>query len=140
MTRQRVVVGIDGSENSKQALRWAVDHARRIDGTVDAVTVWEVPLSIIVVPTAEEQDYADHATAVLQAVLDDVVGPESDVPISAHIEEGRAARVLARVAEDADLLVVGSHGRGELPGMHLGTVATYLVHHAPCPVVVLRSG
>jgi nucleotide-binding universal stress UspA family protein len=55
------------------------------------------------------------------------------------VEQGRPARVLTHLAEGADLLVVGSHGRGELPGMHLGSVASYCAHHAPCPVVVLRG-
>jgi nucleotide-binding universal stress UspA family protein len=47
--------------------------------------------------------------------------------------------VLTGMATDADTLVIGSHGRGELPGMHLGSVASYCVHHAPCPVVLLRE-
>lgn len=138
-SKRRIVVGIDGSDDSKEALRWALEQARRIDAEVDAVTAWEVPLTIMVVPTATEEDYVEHARQVLQGVLDEVVGPTSAVTVHAHALEGRPARVLTHVAANADMLVVGSHGRGELPGMHLGSVASYCVHHAPCPVVVLRT-
>lgn len=138
-SKRRIVVGIDGSEDSKEALRWALEQARRTGAEIDAVTAWEVPLTIMVVPTYTEEDYVEHARQVLQGVLDEIVGPVGDVAVHARVVEGRAARVLAHTAANADMLVVGSHGRGELPGMHLGSVASYCVHHAPCPVVVLRG-
>lgn len=135
----RVVVGIDGSPDSRHALSWAVDQAERIGAEVEAITAWEVPLTILVLPTANEADYADRASRVLAQTLDEVLGEHPPVAVHARAVEGRAARVLTTQARDADLLVVGSHGRGELPGMHLGSVASYCVHHAPCPVVVLRE-
>lgn len=135
----RVVVGIDGSPDSRQALRWAVAQAQRTGAEVEAITAWEVPLTVLLLPTATEADYADHAAKVLAETLDEVLGDEPPVAVHARALEGRPARVLARQAAGADLLVVGTHGRGELPGMHLGSVATYCVHHAPCPVVVLRG-
>jgi nucleotide-binding universal stress UspA family protein len=138
-TRARIVVGIDGSPDSKKALAWAIDHARRIRAQVEAVTAWEVPLSIVLVPTATEQDYAEHASQVLERAVEEVAGTIRDVTVTPCVEQGRPARVLTHLAEGADLLVVGSHGRGELPGMHLGSVASYCAHHAPCPVVVLRG-
>jgi nucleotide-binding universal stress UspA family protein len=135
----RVVVGVDGSPDSKKALRWAVEQAKRMDGEVDAVTAWEVPVTILLLPTANEFDYADHAVRTLEETLEEVLGDEPPVVVRARALEGRPARVLAHEAAAADLLVIGSHGRGELPGMHLGSVASYCVHHAPCPVVVLRA-
>jgi nucleotide-binding universal stress UspA family protein len=135
----RIVVGVDGSPDSKQALRWAVAQAERTDADVEAVTAWEVPLTVLLLPTVTEQDYADRAAGVLAETLDEVLGDEPPVRVHARTIEGRAAQVLTRQAHDADLLVVGTHGRGELPGMHLGSVASYCVHHAPCPVVVLRG-
>ena len=135
----RIVVGVDGSPDSKQALRWAVAQAERTDADVEAVTAWEVPLTVLLLPTATEQDYADRAAGVLAETLDEVLGDEPPVRVHARTMEGRAAQVLTRQAREADLLVVGTHGRGELPGMHLGSVASYCVHHAPCPVVVLRG-
>lgn len=135
----RVVVGVDGSPDSKQALRWAVAQAQRIDGEVDAVTAWEVPVTVMLLPTANEADYADHAVRTLEETLEEVLGEEPPVVVHARALEGRPARVLTGAAQGAALLVIGSHGRGELPGMHLGSVASYCVHHAPCPVVVLRG-
>lgn len=96
-------------------------------------------MTILLLPTANEQDYADRAARVLAQTLDEVLGDEPPVRVHARAMEGRAAQVLTRQARDAGMLVVGTHGRGELPGMHLGSVATYCVHHAPCPVVVLRG-
>lgn len=135
----RVVVGIDGSPDSKKALAWAVAQAERTSAEVEAITAWEVPLTILLLPTATDSDYADRAATVLAESIDEVLGDEAPVPVHARAVQGRAARVLAHQAAGADLLVVGSHGRGELPGMHLGSVASYCVHHAPCAVVVLRS-
>lgn len=135
----RVVVGIDGSPDSKKALVWAVAQAQRTQAEVEAITAWEVPLTILLLPTATDSDYAERASTVLAEALDEVLGDTAPVPVHARAVQGRAARVLTRQAAGADVLVVGSHGRGELPGMHLGSVASYCVHHAPCPVVVLRS-
>lgn len=134
----RIVVGIDGSPDSEEALRWAIAQAERMGATVEAVTAWEVPISIVIVPTATEEDYENRAREVLQATIDAVLDGTPPVPVSAYPIEGRPAHALTNQARGADLLVIGSHGRGELPGMHLGSVASYCVHHAPCPVVVLR--
>jgi nucleotide-binding universal stress UspA family protein len=134
----RIVVGIDGSPDSEEALRWAIAQVERMGATVEAVTAWEVPISIVIVPTATEEDYENRAREVLQATIDAVLDGTPPVPVSAYPIEGRPANALTNQARGADLLVIGSHGRGELPGMHLGSVASYCVHHAPCPVVVLR--
>jgi len=136
---RRIVVGIDGSADSKQALRWAVRQAEITGAEVQAVCAWEVPVTILLLPTATEEDYAERAVGVLEETLAEVVGDNPPVVVRAEAAEGRPARVLATQSEGADLLVIGSHGRGELPGMHLGSVASYCVHHAPCPVVLLRS-
>jgi nucleotide-binding universal stress UspA family protein len=136
---RRIVVGVDGSADSREALRWAINQAQATDSEVDAVCAWEVPVTILLLPTATEQDYADHATQVLDQALQEVVGDAPPVVVHAAAIEGRPAKVLTARAGDADLLVIGSHGRGELPGMHLGSVASYCAHHAPCPVVVLRQ-
>jgi nucleotide-binding universal stress UspA family protein len=136
---ERIVVGIDGSPDCKQALRWAVAQAERTGGEVDAITAWEVPVTIMLLPTASESDYADHAVRTLEETLEEVLGDEPPVVVHARAVEGRPAHVLTHAARGADLLVVGTHGRGELPGMHLGSVASYCVHHAPCPVIVLRG-
>ncbi len=112
-----VVVGVDGSEASADALRWAVRYARMTGATVRAVTVWHYPASFGWAPTTAipEMDLEGDARQALKETLEQVVG-----------------------AEDADLLVVGSRGHGAFAGMLLGSVSEHCVHHATCPVVVIR--
>jgi nucleotide-binding universal stress UspA family protein len=134
-----IVVGADGSALSVQSLRWAADQARLTDALVVVVTAWETPLTIWIVPTWTEEDYEREAEAVLKRTVTEALGEEPDVPVELRLVRHRPAQALAEAAEGAALLVVGSHGRGELPGMHLGSVAGYCVHHAPCPVLVFRG-
>jgi nucleotide-binding universal stress UspA family protein len=134
-----VVVGVDGSALSVEALRWAADHARRIGGRLLAVTGFEVPWTIFFAPTATEADYAKAAREVLDATVTEALGEDPGVPVEKHLAQNRPAHALTEACAGATLLVVGSHGRGELPGMHLGSVAGYCVHHAPCPVLVFRG-
>jgi nucleotide-binding universal stress UspA family protein len=134
-----IVVGIDGSVRSVDALRWAVGLARVTGGEVHAVTGWEVPVTIMFVPTYTEADYAREAREVLDRVVAEVQETETEVKIEKHLIQQRPALAPTEWAEGAQLLVIGSHGRGELPGMHLGSTASYCVHHAPCPVVVVRG-
>lgn len=139
MTRPRVVVGLDGSEDSKAALRWAVNYARLNSGTVQAVAAREMHVAALIGPIDTELDYENEAKRRLEDELNEVLGDSIDVPIAVAVSADRPARVLTEAADGAELLVIGSHGQGELPGMHLGSTANYCVHHAPCPVVVLRS-
>jgi nucleotide-binding universal stress UspA family protein len=134
-----IVVGVDGSLLSIAALRWAVDQARLTGADVHAVTGWEVPITIMMVPRYTEADYARDAREVLDRAVAEVQDIEPDVCIRRHLIQKRPGLALTAAAEGARLLVIGSHGRGELPGMHLGSVASYCVHHAPCPVVVIRG-
>jgi nucleotide-binding universal stress UspA family protein len=137
--RPRIVVGIDGSELSIDALRWAVQQSRYTGAEVQAVTAWEVAPWIYLAPTYTEADYERDAQRALDQVVAKVLAEESDVPVAKKMVEGRAGIALSKVAEGAALLVVGSHGRKELPRMHLGSVAGFCVHHAPCPVLVFRG-
>jgi nucleotide-binding universal stress UspA family protein len=130
---------VDGSELSVGALRWAVDHARVTGGSVLAMACFEIPWTMIITPTYSEADYARDAQELLDRTVARAVGEPSDVSVERRLVQTRPAHALTAAAEDAALLVVGSHGRGELPGMHLGSVAGYCVHHAPCPVLVFRG-
>ena len=134
-----IVVGIDGSDLSIDALKWAADHARRIHGRILAVTGYEVPWTIFLAPTATEADYARAAREVLARTVVEALGSDPDIEVDKELSQDNPARALTRLSRGAELLVVGSHGRGELPGMHLGSVAGYCVHHAPCPVLLFRG-
>jgi nucleotide-binding universal stress UspA family protein len=93
----------------------------------------------MIVPTYTGADYARDARQVLDRAVAEIQDTTTDVRIEKHLIQKRPALALTAAAENAQLLVIGSHGRGELPGMHLGSVASYCVHHAPCPVVVVRG-
>ncbi len=135
-----VVVGIDGSESSKDALRWALVYARLTGLTVHLVTTWEYPTAYgwsVAVPL--DVDLSSDAKAVQDAVLAEVVGEggAGDVVVRGSVLEGHPSPVLLHEAADATLMVLGSRGHGEFAGMLLGSVSQHCVAHSRCPVVVV---
>ncbi len=137
--RPVIVVGVDGSDLSVDALRWAVRQARLTDAEVLAVMAWEVPLAFYPSPTFADVDLQGDAEEILSRAVAGVVADAGDVPIGQRLMHQQARSALVDAARDAELLVVGSHGVGTLPGLHLGSIASYCVHHAPCPVLVYRT-
>jgi nucleotide-binding universal stress UspA family protein len=144
MSEKRIVVGVDGSESSKAALAWAISQAELIDATVEAVIAWEYPISFAGVGYAPigsvmDVDFAETAERVLGEAISETVDPDSKIKVSATAREGNAARILLEAAKGADLLVVGSRGHGSFTEALLGSVSQHCVHHARCPVVVVRG-
>jgi nucleotide-binding universal stress UspA family protein len=135
-----IVVGIDGSDASVAALEWAFDEAGRRNAKLVAVTGYDIPWTIFIAPTYTESDYARDAEAMQTRVMESFRVTHPHVEVETRLVQRKPAFALTEAAIGADLLVVGSHGYGALPGMHLGSVATYCVHHAPCPVLVHRTG
>lgn len=140
MSARKVVVGIDGSPSSAAALAWAHDEARLRNVPLDVVLVFE-PLSYGTIrgypfPT-REVDAA--ATANAERILDEAVAGIDDVELERDlVRAADAAKALVERSRDADLLVVGSRGHGGFAGVLLGSVSQKVVHHATCPVVVVR--
>ena len=136
----RIVVGVDGSESSMAALRWAVRQAKLTGSSVDAVIAWRVPSAYGLAPIADGGlDFEGDAKKILADALNEVGGAESDVVIRPTVVEGYPADVLVWCARGADLLVVGSRGHGGLTSALLGSVSHHCVHHASCPVLVIRG-
>lgn len=134
---QRIVVGIDGSDGARDALAWAIGEARLRGATVEAVHAWHVPYGgTEVVPINLDLAALEQGE---QSLLEREIGAveTGGVEVQPVLVEGPAAQVLLRQAEGADLLVVGSRGLGGFMGLLLGSVSHQLVHHAPCPVVIL---
>ena len=140
--RDRIVVGVDGSENSAHALAWAFEEAKLRKATLEPVMVWSYPAYVlppdgmILTETVEavqkrEQVRFDEAT---KAVM---VANDQDVKVVPSLREGSTARELLDHAKGATLLVIGSRGRGGFASLILGSVSSQCVHHAPCPVVVI---
>lgn len=144
--QSRIVVGLDGSDRSRAALVAAVDEAGRRGADVVAVAAYQpvdpwAGLSDLPIPSTDEvrADVLRGAEAVVREVLGTTGRPGVPVPhVRIEVMQGAAADLLVQVAEQADLLVVGSRGRGALRGLLLGSVALHCVLSATCPVLVVH--
>ncbi|GGP33508.1 universal stress protein [Streptomyces melanogenes] len=118
---RRVVVGVDGSEASYEALRWAVRHARLIRASVEAVAAYDVPGAAGWSAPAVDADLdEEQARKDLGDELRSVLGQAPDVPLTSHVVRGNAAEVLTDTSVGAELLVVGNRGRGGFARLLLG--------------------
>ena len=137
-----VVVGTDGSSTGREALRFALSEAGLRGATLRVVHAWTVPplttTGIGMTPTFERlADELEQAAAeTIGADLERVGAAE--VEIERRTVRGDAAGALVHLSADADLLVIGSRGRGALAGAVLGSVSRACLHHAPCPVAVVH--
>jgi nucleotide-binding universal stress UspA family protein len=142
---EKIVVGIDGSDASKEALRWAVEDARLRSAEVVALHAYEVPVPAPDAAPAPPIDFAalvseTHARALqfVTDIVDDVVGKVVTVDVAPIAVEDSPTKALLDASRDADLLVLGSHGEG-LAELLLGSVTLHCVQHASCPVLVHRA-
>ena len=138
MTGRTIVVGVDGSEASKDALRWATGQADLTGASLVAVIAWEFPAAWGGVPVPASYDPEQSAREAAEEVVKDVLGPDGLARVDLRVVESRPAPALIEAAAGADLLVVGSRGHGAFSGMLLGSVSQHCVAHSPCPVVVVR--
>jgi nucleotide-binding universal stress UspA family protein len=150
----RIVVGVDGSDGSREALRWAAGEARSRGsslevlytyerGSVGSPYVYDETMGVEVWQQAREEVEAAtrHAAIRAQALVDGMVGELTGVEVEAiAIESQHPAEALVERSRDADLLVVGSRGRGGFKRLLLGSVSQQCAHHAECPVVIVRAG
>ncbi|SDL20129.1 Nucleotide-binding universal stress protein, UspA family [Glycomyces sambucus] len=139
--QERIVVGADGSEESVEAVRWAVRQAALTGATVQVVTAWEVPMAygagMMIMPDEAEFDAA--AKQVAEQTVRAAAAEDGQVQVERTTVMGHPARVLTEAAEGAALLVLGGRGRGGFKGMLLGSVSQHCVANGPCPVVVVRT-
>ncbi|MFC9926438.1 universal stress protein [Streptomyces sp. NPDC127190] len=140
VSEPRVVVGVDGSQSSYEALRWAVRYAGLVGGTVEAVAVWELPGLYGWSGPAVDMDVDEEETRqTMSQELTDVLGEQAVGSVRTRVVHGNPAEVLLRAAEGAQALVVGSRGRGGFARALLGSVSQHVSQHASCPVVIVRS-
>jgi nucleotide-binding universal stress UspA family protein len=133
---QKIVVGIDGSASSIDALRWAVRQAHVTGSVVEAMMAWQYPAGMV--PGGAE-DFEAESRQALDGAIEQACSGAPPVQVIRVVEEGAPAPTLVRRSKDAALLVVGSRGHGAFVGMLIGSVSEYCVTHAHCPVVVLRG-
>jgi len=132
-----IVVGVDGSDGSRDALRWAFAQARLTGAAVRAVASWRWPGYVTRIPPGA--DPQAETTEVLRDLVAAVHAEFDDIRVDEEVVQGPAGPALLTQAADAALLVVGAQGRAAFPGMLLGSVAEYCVRNGPCPVVVVRT-
>lgn len=143
----RLVVGVDGSAGGASALEWALRQAVLTGASVDAIACWQIPTmngagGFGVYVDWSTYDLAGATTEVLAKGLVEAVGKvpgADDVSVRSRVVQGYPTRILLQAAEQADLLVLGSRGHGELSGMLLGSVSLHCVTHAHCPVLVVPA-
>jgi nucleotide-binding universal stress UspA family protein len=142
-----IVVGIDGTEASRSALRWATAEARLRGASLHVVHTWPHPIEAYGPSPRMSERFPSDTVAAEHRIAKELVEREFErtgieatgVSIEAELVEGEPARVLLAAAQDADLLVIGSSRHGTVASVILGAVAEQCVRHAPCPVVIVRK-
>ena len=145
----RILVGVDASDSSVLALHRAAEEARMRDATLEVVYAFSPPEQTTAFPVPPEKgkdhardieevraEYSDH----LGRWLDEVAVDLSDLKVEwSVIADKRPSRALVERSRDADLVVVGSRGRGGFRGLKLGSVSEQVTRHAHAPVLVVRE-
>jgi nucleotide-binding universal stress UspA family protein len=139
-----IVLGHDGSKCAQEALRWAGRLAHRAGLDLHVIRSWAMTTAPR--PATWTAGYVPPLVEWEQAVLDELsghvaaAGLDPEVRVDCHAVHKAPVPALMVAAEGASLLVVGARGRGGFAGLLLGSVGGQLVHHAPCPVTVVRTG
>lgn len=143
VTGGRIVVGVDGSEPSVQALRWAAEQATLTGCALEAVMAWELPSAYgwAGLPAGVPADYDLQGAAgqVLDEAIGTALGPARAESVSRVVVAGNAAQAILDRGEGAELIVVGVRGHGTFRSTLLGSVSHTVTLHASCPVVVVRG-
>jgi nucleotide-binding universal stress UspA family protein len=142
-----IVVGVDGSPTSREALRWAIDLAAATGATVDVVGAWSHPANYEwtvrttnygLIPVPELPTPAHIESSVRDSLAEMVAEFDGHgATVTQRTVEGHPADVLVDAAKAADLLVLGRRGHGRVAEALLGSVSQHCIQHAPCPVVVV---
>ncbi len=142
-----IVVGVDGSPSSLEALRWALHEAGARQVKLQALQAWSRPVVTsplgAVEPALDAEGLKALAASAQERVEAALAGSDAagaGVEVEALAVEGPPAAVLLEASRDADLLVLGSRGLGGFAGLLLGSVGHQCAQHASCPVVIVRGG
>jgi nucleotide-binding universal stress UspA family protein len=137
-----IVVGVDGSASARDALEWALAETRLRDETVRVICAWHFSPpaygALGYIPPVSYESFERAAEEAMNETLAALTHSAKGLRLERAVVNGEAAQVLIEAAKDADLLVVGSRGHGNLAGMLLGSVSHQCALHAECPVVIIR--
>ncbi|MFB7845194.1 universal stress protein [Microbacterium sp. NPDC056052] len=132
-----ILVGVDGSDSSLDALRYAAKLSAALDLPLRAVTTWDYPALVDLYPSIGWTPDKD-AAVLLDAAIKDVFAGDPPEALTAVVLAGPAAPVLIEESHRAEMLVMGSRGRGGFAGLLLGSVSATCASHAHCPVLIVR--
>jgi nucleotide-binding universal stress UspA family protein len=137
-SRPRIVVGVDGSEQSTAALRWAGRLAPALDCDIEAITAWQYVYATALGVSAEWSP-AQDAEKILDAAVDEAFPADRPAGLVTRVREGHPSGVLIDASGGAQMLIVGSRGRGGFAAALLGSVSTACAEHGHCPVLVIHE-
>jgi nucleotide-binding universal stress UspA family protein len=150
--RSVVVVGVDGSAGSRQALRWAAAEARLRNAPLRVVHAWTFGFTAIpgggygykgdsrgLFGAEGTSELRRASEELVDRAITDIAAEACGIEIERQVVEGGAADVLVGAAAEGDLLVVGSRGHGGFAGLLLGSISQQCAHHAVCPVVIVHA-
>lgn len=135
----KVVVGVDGSDSSVQALRLAAQLAPALNAHLHAVACWDFPQIYAGYVPPDFEAFESSAAKLMAETLAKAFGPDAPEDISQELIRGPAAAKLVEAGAGAAMMVVGRRGHGGFMGMHLGSVSSACVSHAACPVLVVHT-
>jgi len=138
----RVVVAVDGSPASREAVAFAFAYAARHGAALHALHAWEVPVfdapGVTAPPSLALEEIGDDEVRLTAESLAGWSERFPEVVVTREVVHGPVERLVVEASANADLLVVGSRGRGGFTGLLLGSVSQAALHHSHCPVAVVR--
>lgn len=134
----RIVVGVDGSQQSIAALRHAAKLSRLLDARIEVITTWSYPVAMSPYAMTTEPSFEQIARESLDESLTDAYGEDVPAGLTSSVVFGHPAQVLIERSTGAEMLVLGSRGRGGFAGLLLGSVSSECAAHANCPVLIVR--
>jgi nucleotide-binding universal stress UspA family protein len=142
---ETILVGVDGSAQGREALACAAKEAALHGARLRIICAWTIPSAVYAsgfAPATEESpldSFGRNAEAIVRDAVAEARQLQPSVPCEGEAVQGQAANALLKHAADASLIVVGNRGRGGFASLLLGSTSQQVVHHAPCPVLVVRG-
>lgn len=134
-----ILVAVDGSEASVEALRRAWQLAEPFGAEIEAVTCWEFPQLYDGYVTMRPDDFAESAAEVMAESLRKAFGSETPRNLTTRVVQGNPKSSLIELSRDKDMLILGRRGHGVVAGQVFGSVSAFCTAHAACPVLVVHA-
>lgn len=135
----KIIVGVDGSEASVEALRQAQVLAGPMNADVEAIACWEFPQMYDGYVIMGIDGFEENARKTLEEAVSRAFGPQTPDNVRTRLIQGEPKSSLMEAGKTADMLVVGRRGRGGFGGLLLGSVSSSLIAQATCPVLVVHA-